>query len=114
MIDAKSVDEAGAVVDTMPLSKETLVDHEYIPVGPLVPLAALIAKGPGHGNAVERSSRQSDRRIQDYKVGEVDMPAVSLLAVLYLDRNTVRDERRGNADAVASTPFFRSRPRGSP
>ncbi len=44
MIDAKSVNEAHAVVDTMPLSKENLVDHEYIPVGPLVPLAALISR----------------------------------------------------------------------
>jgi hypothetical protein len=26
----------------MPLSKENLVDHEFIPVGPLMPLAALI------------------------------------------------------------------------
>ena len=44
LIDAKSVDEAHAVVDMMPLSKENLVDHEYVPVGPLVPLAALIAR----------------------------------------------------------------------
>jgi hypothetical protein len=44
LIDAKTVDEARAVVDTMPLSKENLVDHEYIPVGPLVPLAALISR----------------------------------------------------------------------
>ena len=44
LIDAKTADEAHAVVDTMPLSKEHLVDHEYIPVGPLVPLAALISR----------------------------------------------------------------------
>jgi hypothetical protein len=44
LIDAQTVDEANAVVDAMPLSKEHLVDHEYIPVGPLVPLAALIAR----------------------------------------------------------------------
>jgi hypothetical protein len=44
LIDAKSADEARALVDAMPLSKETLVDHEYIPVGPLVPLAALLAR----------------------------------------------------------------------
>ena len=46
LIDAKTVDEAHAVVDTLPLSKENLVDHEYIPVGPLAPLAALIGGGP--------------------------------------------------------------------
>ena len=43
-IDAKTVDEAHAAVDRMPLSKENLMDHEYIPVGPLVPLAALISR----------------------------------------------------------------------
>jgi len=42
LIDAKTVDEAHAIIDAMPLSKENLVDHEYIPVGPLMPLAALI------------------------------------------------------------------------
>jgi hypothetical protein len=44
LIDAKTVDQGHAVVDTMPLSKENLVDHEYTPVGPLVPLAALISR----------------------------------------------------------------------
>src|SRR5215472_7686652 len=32
------------LIDAMPLSKEKLVDHEYIPVGPLTPLTALIAR----------------------------------------------------------------------
>jgi hypothetical protein len=42
LIDAKTVDEAQAIMDTLPLSKENLMDHEYIPVGPLMPLGALI------------------------------------------------------------------------
>ena len=46
LIDAKTVDDAHAVIDTMPLSKENLMDHEYIPVGPLMPLTALIGGGP--------------------------------------------------------------------
>jgi hypothetical protein len=46
LVDAKSVDEAHAVIETMPLSKENLMDHEYIPVGPLMPLTALIGGGP--------------------------------------------------------------------
>jgi hypothetical protein len=46
LIDAKTVDEARAIVDAMPLSQERLMDHEYIPVGPLMPLAALIGPGP--------------------------------------------------------------------
>jgi hypothetical protein len=45
-IDAKTVDEAHAIVDALPLSQEKLMDHEYIPVGPLMPLAALIGAGP--------------------------------------------------------------------
>ena len=46
LIDAKTVDEAHAIMDTLPLSKENLMDHEYIPVGPLMPLGALIGGGP--------------------------------------------------------------------
>ena len=45
-LDVKTVDEAHAVMDTLPLSKENLMDHEYIPVGPLLPLAGLISGGP--------------------------------------------------------------------
>jgi hypothetical protein len=45
LIDAKTQDEARAVMETLPLSKEQLMDYEYIPVGPLMPLMALI--GPG-------------------------------------------------------------------
>jgi hypothetical protein len=46
LIDAKTVDEAHSLIETMPLSKEDLMDHEYIPVGPLMPLTALIGAGP--------------------------------------------------------------------
>jgi hypothetical protein len=42
LIDAKTKDEAQAVMETLPLSKEHLMDHEYIPVGPLMPLMALM------------------------------------------------------------------------
>ena len=46
LIDAKTVDEAHAIMETLPLSKENLMDHEYIPVGPLMPLSVLIGGGP--------------------------------------------------------------------
>ena len=46
LIDAKTIDEAHALIDAMPLSKENLVDDEYVPVGPLMPLAILIGNGP--------------------------------------------------------------------
>jgi len=45
-LDVKTMEEAHAVMDTLPLSKENLMDHEYIPVGPLMPLGALIGAGP--------------------------------------------------------------------
>ena len=46
LLDVKTVDEAHAIIDALPLSKENLMDHEFIPVGPLLPLSALIAGGP--------------------------------------------------------------------
>ena len=45
LVDAKTADEARAMMETLPLAKEQLMDHEYIPVGPLMPLRALL--GPG-------------------------------------------------------------------
>ncbi len=45
LVEAKSEDEARAIMETLPLAKEQLMDHQYIAVGPLTPLRALI--GPG-------------------------------------------------------------------
>jgi peptidyl-tRNA hydrolase len=45
LVDAKTEDEARAMMETLPLAKEQLMDHEYVPVGPLMPLRALL--GPG-------------------------------------------------------------------
>jgi hypothetical protein len=45
-LDVKTVDEAHAIIDALPLSKENLMDHEYIAVGPLLPLGLLIGGGP--------------------------------------------------------------------
>jgi len=42
MIDATAEDEARAIMETLPLAKEELIDQEYIPVGPLMPLRALM------------------------------------------------------------------------
>ena len=46
-LDVRTVDEAHAIIETLPLSKENLLDHEYIPVGPLMPLAALMGAPTG-------------------------------------------------------------------
>jgi hypothetical protein len=45
LVDAKTEDEARAVMETLPLAKKQLMDHEYIPVGPLMPLRALMGAG---------------------------------------------------------------------
>ena len=46
LIDARTVEEARAVMESLPLSKENLMDYEYIPIGPLMPLTGLIGDGP--------------------------------------------------------------------
>ena len=43
LVEAKSEDDARAVMETLPLAK--LMDHEYVPVGPLMPLRALMVPG---------------------------------------------------------------------
>ncbi len=41
LVDAKSEDEARTLMEALPLAKKQLMDHQYIPVGPLMPLKAL-------------------------------------------------------------------------
>ena len=43
LLDTRDVAEAHAIMDGLPLGKEDLMDHEYIPVGPLLPLRLLLA-----------------------------------------------------------------------
>jgi hypothetical protein len=45
LVEAKTEDEARAIMETLPLAKGQLMDHQYIPVGPLMPLRILV--GPG-------------------------------------------------------------------
>ena len=42
LLEAKSEDEARAVMESLPLAKLQLLNQEYIPVGPLMPLRALM------------------------------------------------------------------------
>lgn len=49
LIEAQSVDEARTLMETLPLAKEHLMDTQYVPVGPLMPLRALI--GPEAQNS---------------------------------------------------------------
>ena len=43
LLDTRDVAEAQAIMEGLPLAKQDLMDHEYIAVGPLVPLRLLTA-----------------------------------------------------------------------
>ena len=43
LLDTKDVAEAEAIMEALPLAKEKIIDHEYIAVGPLLPLRLLMA-----------------------------------------------------------------------
>ena len=45
LVDATTEDEARAIMEALPLAKEQLMDDQYIPVGPLMPLRALMSQG---------------------------------------------------------------------
>ena len=44
LLDTSDVAEAHAIIEGLPLAKENVMDHEYIAVGPLLPLRLLMAK----------------------------------------------------------------------
>ena len=46
LVDAKTEEEARAIMETLPLAKKQLMDNQYIPVGPLMPLRALMLVDP--------------------------------------------------------------------
>jgi hypothetical protein len=43
LLDTSDVAQAHAIMEGLPLAKQDLMDHEYIAVGPLVPLRMLMA-----------------------------------------------------------------------
>ena len=44
VLDTKDVAEAQTIMEGLPLAKQNLMDHDYIAVGPLLPLRLLIAQ----------------------------------------------------------------------
>ena len=46
LLNTRDVAEAISIMESLPLAKEHMLDHEYIPVGPLMPLRLLIANQP--------------------------------------------------------------------
>jgi len=46
LLATKDVAEAEAILESLPLARAHLVDHQYIAVGPLVPLGLLLGSQP--------------------------------------------------------------------
>jgi hypothetical protein len=46
IMNCKDVEEARALIESLPLSKANLVDGQFIPVGPLLPLGMLLRDSP--------------------------------------------------------------------
>jgi len=49
ILNYKDLAEARALIESLPLSKENLVDEQFIPVGPLLPLGILLRDGQTNG-----------------------------------------------------------------
>ena len=48
LLNCMDVEEARALMESLPLSKENLVDEQFIPVGPLLPLGILLRDSPAN------------------------------------------------------------------
>jgi hypothetical protein len=46
LLNASDLDEARSILESLPLANENLLDHEYIPIGPLMPLRLLLGSAP--------------------------------------------------------------------
>src|SRR6266567_9359387 len=46
ILNCKDVAEARALIESLPLAKENLMDEQFIPVGPLLPLGILLRDSP--------------------------------------------------------------------
>ena len=48
LLNCKDLAEARALIESLPLSKENLMDEQFIPVGPLLPLGILLRDSPAN------------------------------------------------------------------
>ena len=46
LLNTRDVAEAQSIMESLPLAAENILDHEYIPVGPLLPLRLLLGSQP--------------------------------------------------------------------
>ena len=44
LLNAKAEEEAREIVEGLPLAKQELIDHQFVPVGPLMALRALLGQ----------------------------------------------------------------------
>src|ERR1700722_4291521 len=56
ILNRKDTAEAQALIESLPLSKENLVDEQFIPVGPLLPLGLMLRDSPT-GKEAKASTR---------------------------------------------------------
>ena len=54
LLNTKDLEEARSIMESLPLAKESLLDHEYIPVGPLMPLRLLVGASQPSANSAAR------------------------------------------------------------
>jgi len=48
LLNCKDVQEAQVLMESLPLTKENLMDEQFIPVGPLLPLGILLRDSPNN------------------------------------------------------------------
>ena len=48
LLNCKDVQEARALMESLPLTKENLMDEQFIPVGPLLPLGIMLRDSPNN------------------------------------------------------------------
>ena len=51
LLNTRDVEEARSIMESLPLAKEHMLDHEYIPVGPLMPLRLLMGASQPTSNS---------------------------------------------------------------
>jgi len=51
LLNTRDVEEARSIMESLPLAKEHMLDHEYIPVGPLMPLRLLMGASQPNSNS---------------------------------------------------------------
>ena len=87
LINANTEDEARAIVETLPLAEEELIDHEYIPVGPLMPLRALMGPVAQQNTPHERAAAGSEpfrRKRRPSSRAGISIGGIYAVATLFL------------------------------